>query len=81
MKEYTLNVVFSSLSSLYRYTAEHLVLTSSNVKILIIPLCVFGGSEDLGHVAGLVAADVDLLHRVPLAIDCDNQTIDFIHSV
>ena len=57
------------------------MLTSSNVKILIIPLCVFGGSEDLGHVAGLVAADVDLLHRVPLAIDCNNQSIDFIHSV
>ena len=33
------------------------------------PLSVFGGSEDLRHVAGLVAADLDLLHRVSFAVN------------
>ena len=33
------------------------------------PLSVFGGSEDLRHVAGVVAADFDLLHRVSFAVN------------
>ena len=39
------------------------------IKEVIQPLSVFGGSEDLRHVAGLVAADLDLLHRVSFAVN------------
>ena len=39
------------------------------IKEVIQPLSVFGGSKDLRHVAGLVAADIDLLHRVSFAVN------------